>query len=784
MEKEKEKVIIAGLLHDIGKVIRRGTNIGEHSKVGADFLDELKFDKEITQACRYHHGEKLKSAHLNNDHIAHIIYIADNISASADRRYIEGDEDNENNKKIFNEHICLKSVFNKLNQNNLSLGYSDFYYKNPKQLIIPSEYSLSDISKGKYIELTKILEDNLKNHTNISINSYLELIEGVMSFVPSCTAENDTNDISLYDHSKITAGLACAIYDYLKENNINDYKKHLLKNEKAFNNEKVFLLATFDISGIQNFIYNVKSENALKQLRARSIYIDLLSENLIDEILQKNELSRTNVIYNGGGNAYIILPNTEKAKKSYNEVIKKQNNWFLKIFREKLYVTGAFVECSANELCNKDQEEKITDTNVYGKILQRLANEISKNKLSRFDAEQINFLNNDAFEASEECSVCGLNIKTNQCICSKMATFGKDILTRDIFVFTDKKIENGINLDFFSLTSGDIFLNLFNEKEFENFPINNLDNITKIYAKNDYKMGEKYYGKLYIGDHFAKTRNSLQKSFDNFENESVGIKRIAVLKADIDDLSIAFKNGFESKYATLSRFSTLSMMLSKFFKFHINEILESNKYQYNIFKNKNEAKNISIIYSGGDDLCVVGSWNDVIECALLIRNIFKDYCGNTLSISAGIGLYKSGYPMSKIANEVENFKDVSKNQKNKNSITLFCDDENGTFYWEDFENNVISKYKLIENFFDKKSEKFGSGKAFIYNLIDLLRNHSEKRPQIAYLLARLLDDKDNIIHNSDKELINNVFEWSKSKKSTKELIMALTLYVYSIREEV
>ena len=778
MDNLKNEVILAGLFHDIGKVIRRGTDVGEHSFVGAEFLKEMGFCKNIVDACRYHHGKKLKNAPIENDNIAYIIYLADNISSSADRRFIEGDTE-----KIFkfNEHICLKSVFNKLNNNEGSLGYNNFNYNNANSLIMPTTYS--NLDKGKYIELTNILRNNLKSNISNSINSYLELIEGTMSFVPSCTAENDANDISLFDHSKITAGLAGAIYSYLKEKNISNYKECLLKNERMFLNEKAFLLASFDISGIQKFIYNIKSENALKQLRARSIYLDLIGESLLDEILTECGLDKTSVIYNGGGHAYIILPNTSIAKVAFDKVIKSQNDWFIEHFREKLYVAGGYTECSANELCNKNENGEITNEHIYGDILQRLSIELSKNKLKRFNAEQINLLNDKAIESTEECSVCGLNIVNNQCICSKMIRFGKDIIANKIFVFTGGQIDYGLNLGFFSLRNKTIYLNLFNENEFEEFSKKAYKDIVKVYAKNDYRMGEKYYGKLFIGDYFAKTQEGFPKTFDDFEQESIGIKRIAVLRADIDNLGIAFKKGFENKYATLSRFSTLSRMLSRFFKFHINEILESKKYKYlGVFDKTLDTKNVSIVYSGGDDLCIVGAWNDVIETALLLEKTFKEYCGNTLSISAGIGLYKSGYPMSRMANEVGHLEDVSKDQRIKNSITLFSDDNSGTFYWNDFEQKVlVEKFCLINTYFNRKIEKLGGGKSFIYHLIELLREGQKKRPQIAYLLARLLDDNKN---KEDSEFMNKIFEWSKDKNSTKELIMALTLYIYSIREDI
>lgn len=76
------------------------------------------------------------------------------------------------------------------------------------------------------------------------------------------------------------------------------------------------------------------------------------------------------------------------------------------------------------------------------------------------------------------------------------------------------------------------------------------------------------------------------------------------------------------------------------------------------------------MYSGGDDVFIVGAWNEVIELAVDIKNSFEKYTENTLTFSAGIGLYTSSYPISRIAYEVGSLEDKSKKLPNKNAITL------------------------------------------------------------------------------------------------------------------
>ena len=71
------------------------------------------------------------------------------------------------------------------------------------------------------------------------------------------------------------------------------------------------MLYSLDISGIQKFIYTINIQGALKTLRARSFYLEIFMEHILDELLDKLELSRANIIYTGGGHCYLILANTD-----------------------------------------------------------------------------------------------------------------------------------------------------------------------------------------------------------------------------------------------------------------------------------------------------------------------------------------------------------------------------------------------------------------------------------------------------------------------------------------
>lgn len=276
MTDHETKIIIGSLLHDIGKVVyRKGMDGRKHSQSGYEYLKNYTDDKDILNAVRYHHADALHQSSIDDDSIAYITYIADNIASGADRRNKEIED------KGFEIHTALQPVFNLLNGNKGNLYYHAGSLKD--NINYPTN-TKTEFNASQYSEILSNISSNLngldlKDHAYI--NSLLEVLEANLSFVPSSTSKKEVADISLYDHVKLTAAFASAIYAYLKEQNITDYKTELYKNASLFYDKKAFLLASLDISGIQKFIYTITTKSALKSLRSRSFYLEIMMEHII-----------------------------------------------------------------------------------------------------------------------------------------------------------------------------------------------------------------------------------------------------------------------------------------------------------------------------------------------------------------------------------------------------------------------------------------------------------------------------------------------------------------------
>lgn len=760
---DKTVLYFGSLLHDIGKVVYRGMSAtGTHSRLGARFIGEevatlnnafeTPEGKAVVEQIRYHHAKEMASAStLQARSLAYITYFADNVSAGMDRRN-EGDEDA---AARFDPHVDLRKIFNILN------GCHDD----------------NTICHRDYNETRELLKKQLSGIRiePQEVNSLLNVLEATTSDVPSSTNTSELIDVSLYDHAKTTAGLAVCIYDYFEERGIGDYRTALFngKASEPYYDENMFLLATCDMSGIQDFIYNISGAGALKQLRARSLYLELTMEHVVDELLERLGLCRANALYIGGGHAYLVLPNTQGTLQALQAFQVELKQWFIDEHGTELFVAFATMPCSANDLSNKG-----TDKQRFSQLFTGLSAELSDAKAARYTAADIRQLNfgGAPLDTGRECREChrsGALVDGGEMCstCKSLHDISAELIRKDVFAVFDqlpeKMTSNSTRL---ALPFGKTLV-LYNRSAYlEQTPA-----VKRLYTKNTWDAGLDLSTHIWLGDYTADMGT---KGFSFYAEQgetlgdSRGIKRLGVLRADVDNLGAAFASGIPADKASISRTATLSRALSYFFKHKINDILAAGNYR------------VQVIYSGGDDLFIVGNWSDVLYAALDIRKALREFTGNdSLTISAGVGMFDEKYPIARMAAETGELEDAAKmhaevdaqgNAHLKDAVALWRTDT--VFSWDDLSGIVEPRMRELSAVFATHDK----GKAFIYRMVSLLRNYDQviSAPRLAYLLARSFeDDKQN-----RDALCSKLYAWAADEKQRKCLIAALEWYVYSIRE--
>ena len=791
------KVAIGAMLHDIGKVLFRSSDGRNHSRSGYDFLKEKIGirDKEILDQVLYHHADMIKGSSISADSPAYITYMADNIASAADRR-----EKAEKDTAGFDKTVPLESIFNILNGNDSRMHYSPSTMDKGGLINYPTGNPIV-FDSTFYGKIEREITDALKGITDESrinveyLNSLLSALEAYLTYIPSSTDRSQQTDVSLYDHMKLTAALANCILVWLRAEGVTDYRHELFSSANAFYEKKVFYLYSMDISGIQAFIYRqFGTDDVLKNLRARSFYLEIMMENFVDTLLGKEGLSRANLIYSGGGHAYLLLPNTEQSRAAAETFSQSTNAWLQKTFGIDLFLGTGGTACSARELENVPEGS-------YGELFRTVSRKVSQSKAHRYSAEQIRMLNRGRIRDGErECRIChrsDMLTGEDLCsICSGLTSLSAKIMDPKMKFFVIRGMQgNDAQMPVYEgeyLEAAD--LQKVREMIAED------DHFICAYSKNEFYTGHEYATNLWVADY------SSARTLEELVTKGKGISRLGVIRADVDNLGAAFVSGFPRKYQTLSRAATFSRTLSMFFKWHVNALLRNGGYRLDgggsdicavssIENGQQEEgtgpRNATVIYAGGDDLFIVGAWKDIIEFAVDLYRSLEAFSIGTLKISAGIGMFYEKYPISYIASQSGDLETASKELDGKNSVTLFSE-KNHTYHWDEFIDQVLGeKFQMLYRFFSFSKEEAERGKAFLYRILTLFRESEDKinLARLAYLLARLEPPKKGGDESAEayrrlyKEFRQKLYQWQRNEKDRKQFITAIYIYAYLTRGE-
>lgn len=706
---EYDDLVTAGLLHDIGKFFMRADNtqperftyldssdygnIGAHSKWSAQFIcDKYGDDNDITNLILYHHN---KSEYKGNKDFINIITKSDSSSAyERDKEEDKKDPIKEPLTSIFSE----VSIDGKENEKyymdlcDLSLDNYEklFPYEHKKEA--KGAYTLQPKYKLLWKQFNK--EFDLINNLN-DIETVQNLLKKYTLYVPSAVYTSEP-DISLYDHLRTTAAITSARYNYLLEHG------KITKNSDIKEN---YLVINCSISGIQDFIYKIKTpSNAqrgmAKRLRGRSFYLSLLMETISYYMVRQLNLKSSNILFSSGGKFTILAHNSKKTLEKLSDIKKIVNDYLIETFDSDIYFSLVYQEITDGDFKN------------FGEVTQKLSQKTNLDKKNKF----INHLDK-IFEIEESvsyerlCSVCGNLTNDNICnTCKEHEELGTKLANSDYMIryYNDSKVKNSIYFD--CLNIGYFF---FNKEDIVNKLIKLSDNvehmdIIRINDTNFLELSEEInksnvsFSFKFIGNNIP-SYNDENITFEEIARNSKGANNLAIAKMDVDNLGKIFAKGL--KNASISRIASLSFYLDIFFGGIINKI--ANNYD------------VYITYSGGDDLLVIGAYDKIIEFSLDLREQFKKYtCYNdSINISAGISIVKSKFPVSKAIQYADDNLETSK-ELGKNKITLF----NDTIEWQTVGNStryglneVLNYSKKIESYIE--SGKLSRGLTYSFNTL-------------------------------------------------------------------
>ncbi len=591
-------------------------------------------------------------------------------------------EENPKFKDNISNNKTLRPVFSYILENEIEPIQSKMIYDS-KPLDFANIFPINN-DEFKQENIEKLLKSFLKELKQVKDEEQLlHILEKYLWSIPSLYSlyKISVSDISLYDHLKTSSALALCLYNQYV---VGDFTYDDLEyGEKSSKNQ--FILINGDISGIQNFIFNISSKGAAKSLKGRSVYIQLINDIIVDYLLSKLELKRANLLYEGGGNFYIIAP---ACKIESFETAKKQILKNLLLAHDgELYVAMDYILLSPLDFTDfSNQWDKVKE-----KVnLQKLRRWTELGLKETFDS--VFGPLNDGSIKDTHCRVCGISISTEESIdynidenedkskicrfCHSFVTLTNETKDANYYIL---RLEEEQTLKDNEINSYKDIFRLFGYNiEFKSKLISSIEKTEKTYKLNNTNFLEENCSGFKFGAFSLPMEGDVQIDFKDMARKSKGDNKIALLKLDVDNLGYLFNKGF-SNNRSISRVTTLSRMLSLYFEGYINKLIEDKKWHETIYT----------VFSGGDDTFVLGSWNDVLDFAYEFNKNFKNYvCNNSkITFSAGIGIYHYTFPIIRSSTITEDALEQSKNYlykdeelSSKNKVTIFGE----TFNWEEF----------------------------------------------------------------------------------------------------
>ncbi len=706
---------LAGLLHDVGKFAqRRQKKPPRHTDVGAEFVTQwvpAQWRKELYPVMG-HHDQPLQGYETK------VVALADRLSAGE-----RADEKQEQPRQLVSIFCRLETRDGKGNPERVpSLLYWPLKpLALEQETLFPNVECLEEEVTQGYQTLwggfqtqAGALQKAHQEGGNLAV--YLESLLIAMQRYTWCVPSayyRSLPDVSLYDHSRMTAALAACLTG--KPEAVLD--QVLRAPEQSA--EPIALLVGGDISGVQDFIYTISSQGATPGLRGRSFYLQLLTEVVARYVLRRLGLPITNLIYQGGGAFYLLARPDDSG--SLHEIQQEISRVLLAHHRGDLYLALAHIPLVAADFYAgriSGQWEELS--RALRQVKQRRFAELEEELAALFEAQD------HGGNQDKQCQVCGREHpgtqefkkrpedeegvrKCPQCLAyeqlgdelrrarylwlaeqepsipaqplkevpgdwkqvltalgyrcgvSKDRRTIPDALSRVILALKDEAL-NGLQPDAQTVIG----------RRF-------LVNVTPTYEQvdADWLAGQSAETRGRLAKDLPERPGVAVKPFSLLEAQSTGIERLGVLRMDLDDGGRLFSDGFVERdeagnitrrFATLSRVAALSFAISLYFEGWVEHIAE----EMNAETHAERGDTLYSIYSGGDDLFFVGAWDRVVELARRIRADLTPFAANHPGIhtSAGLVLVGGKYPLYQAAQDAGVAEGKAKGRTGKDALAF------------------------------------------------------------------------------------------------------------------
>jgi len=501
--------------------------------------------------------------------------------------------------------------------------------------------------------------------------TWTHLFRRTVSAVP---AECGESGVSLYHEFKLMSAIAHAAL--LNPNGLEDG----------------FTLISGDFPGVQRIIYTITSDKAAKGVRGRSFFLQLLAECVVRRLLSDlGGLPITNALMVAGGNFVLLAPawiDGVRAEERVAQTTARINHALLDWFSGDLVLATAAEPISHSTLL---------EGKAFGDAFGRLKTLEGQHK--RQPLADVALTSEDGWQkvfdphghgGLHACAICQREPLTSWerqradtegrawvCLtCQLFESLAEDLAkTPTPLLLIERAVDPDVLPDYssalYAITGqacsvvgqipGDkhgqsVVLQLneidFDPQQMDGFRLLAVHTPVVSEADRDW-IAAHYKGELpedrarwpEEGDIRDFEMLACARAIDHFRLTGKYVvpqlARLGVLRMDVDGLGTFFKDTLSD--APLTVRLAASDALSLFFDGYLGEICQQFEEQ------RGRLESLYLLYGGGDDLFIVGEWDQLPYLAQRIRDEFVAYAGSQFGISAGIVLIAEKFPFYRAA---------------------------------------------------------------------------------------------------------------------------------------
>jgi len=648
----------------------------------------------------------------------------------------------------------LSPVFNRIDLTTAPAAQSSYFHRRPLTATTdkecppifardgdkPPRSDVEEYRKRLRAAVDELCQEVQWNDFDCVYTHFLNLLQRYAWCVPA-QGQPDPPDVSLYDQSRVVSAIATCLYK------CHEGSGAASETVGAGDGQTHCVLVAGDVSGIQDYIFAISTTGAggvAKRLRARSFYVQMLSDVAGLRLLREFDLPLANLLMASGGNFHALLPDLPDTAERLEKLQREFNDWLLDRFHGALTISLASTGVADREFADGN----------YSAAPERLHRELRLRKAQRLAAQlqeaggwRQEFVRQESFGGASVCLSCSRFPATRRsdseqsdpdiCIqCFDQQKLGRELTKAEYLSFYSQG-RNGYDCLGWKFDVSD--------------SPPSVDSKTRLVIRLNHPDLSRTRGLpsafRYLANHIPHEDREPWTFTDiaaeeKLEEETT-TKMLGVLKADVDHLGQIFQEGLRRDAPgkgsdNIARVATLSRQLDWFFSGWL-EWLLTNEYQ-----------GCYAVYSGGDDLLVVGPRAKSLELARRINDEFARYTGNPqITMSAGIAVVKPKLPLAHTVKLADKALEKAKGDdaRGRNSICLLDD----VIKWPEFGQVYHEIGKLNGMAADKTAVPSG----FLYFLVyisELYRGYKNDgdvrgllyHPLLAYQIERALKQESEI----------------------------------------